>query len=172
MKKYLLCLLLIVSLLIAGCGKKDEVIEDDNTKFNPDDTVFTINGLEFRLDTEREYEGIKYTIASEFEERKLIGCVQYQYYQEEGPNLLFYRIFYYAGKSFEQARDDLGIDSSLKVIDGKTDKIAYKLVDDSDDKGTIHFYFVTKDGNTYAIQIASMYDIEEFETKVLKTIHF
>ena len=161
-------LMLAIGLFIlAGCGAKKEAEPVD-------ETLFKINGLEFHLDQEKEYKGMKYVISGDFKKAEYeigIPCIQYNYYQEDGTNLLFFRIFFYEGKTNEDAVKDLDL-GAITLTEGKTDNIEYKLYEEPRDDGTIHFYFVNKDNNTYVINFVSRYDIKDFEEKVMKTIKF
>ena len=138
-----------------------------------DDTHFSINGQEFELDTKKEFEGLKYKISKEFRELKFdvyTHYVQYDYLLEDG-NLLYYRVFHYTDKDADAAAQDLGLEN-YAFTDGKTDNVEYKYYAEPRNDGTMHFYFITKDTDTYVIHLASKYDIKEFEEKALKTIGF
>ena len=155
---------IVVGLLIMviGCGKK--VV---------DETLVEINENEFHLDKKMTFHDLEYTIVGEFKEVNNRNYVQYNYYQEDSSNLLFFRIFYYEGKTIDDASKDLGLDSGISYSDGKTDNIQYKsYFEPRDDGGTIHFYFINKDGNIYVLHFVSKYDIKDFEAKVLKSVKF
>lgn len=172
MKKILLCLFVIVAIFsITGCGCSKENKEEDKPEV-VDNTLVTINGLEFHLTKETAFKDLKYTIVEDFRELNFDHYVEYKYYQESGPNLLFFRVFYYEGKDFEASRKDLGLDDSFVFEDGKTNNIEYKMIDEHRTDGTIHFYFINKDNNTYVLHFASQYDIKDFETKVVNSVKF
>ena len=160
--KYLIIILCVV-ILITGCGKQVEEV---------DESLVTINGLEFHFDKDATYEMLNYKIISDFKSSSMNNYIQYSYHQEDGTNLLFFRIFYYSGKGIDYARKDLGIDDSLKLYDGNTKNIKYKIIDGKRDDGTIHFYFINKDDNLYVVNFVSKYDIREFESKVLESLKF
>ena len=139
-----------------------------------DEKSFKINNLKFLLDTEKEFEGIKYVISKDFREIKYdlySHYVQYDYLQKDETNLLYFRIFHYTDKDAAAAAKDLGIENPT-FSEGKTDNIEYKFYNEPRDDGTIHFYFITKDTETYALHFASRYDIRDFESKILKTVKF
>ena len=46
------------------------------------------------------------------------------------------------------------------------------MIDEHRTDGTIHFYFINKDNNTYVLHFASQYDIKDFETKVVNSVKF
>ena len=46
------------------------------------------------------------------------------------------------------------------------------MIDEERKDGTIHFYFINKDGNTYVLHFVSQNDIKDFESKVLNSIKF
>ena len=170
----LISLVLIVGLFVlTGCGAKNEG-EENNTEEPVDESLVKINELEFHLDKEEEFKGIKYAISEDFikaEHDISIPYIQYSYRQEDGTNLLFLRIFYYENKDNNYALNDLGKDENVTLVDGKTDNIEYKVYEEPrEDGGTIHFYFINKDGSTYAINFVSKYDIKDFENKVLNSI--
>ena len=173
--KYLLLIICIFSLL-TGCTSKKENNKKNNNKEEVkevDKTLFTINGYEFHLDKEASYEGLKYTISSDFTEGNHQNCIQYSYYPDDGGNnLLFFRVFYYEDKDESYIKNDLAIEGELTFKDGKTDNIEYKLYDENRKDGTIRFYFIYKDNKTYVVNFVSKYDIKDFETKVLDTLKF
>ena len=87
--------------------------------------------------------------------------------------MLFLRFFYYKGQGNDVALKDLGLEGDIELTDGSTENIEYKYyAKPRDDGGTIHFYFINKDGNTYAINFVSKYDINDFEEKVVKSLKF
>lgn len=170
MKKKLFLSLLIVLLcfVLVGCGSSSEEDNDDVK----DDSLVVINGLDFKLDQEKEYKGLKYIITGDFKENITDHYVEYRYYQEDGSNLLFYRVFFYEGKDNAYARQNLGIEDKFQFEDGKINDIEYKLIDEKRTDGTIHFYFINKNNNTYVLHFVSQHDIKDFESKVLNSIKF
>lgn len=162
--KKILVVLMIVLFAVIGCVKKEVSIEKDNL------SMVKINGTEFEINKETEFKDLEYTIVEDFRELIFDKYVQYEYRQEDNKNLLFFRVFYYKNKDNEAARKDLGIEDNLKYEDGKTDNIEYKMIDTHRTDGTIHFYFINKDEDTYVINFVSQYDIQDFENKVMKTI--
>ncbi|MBO4815853.1 MAG: hypothetical protein J5507_02760 [Clostridia bacterium] len=179
MKKIFLLVLVSIILIsglfiLTGCESKKEA-EGNNEQPTPvvDETLVEINGLEFHLDKETSFKDVKYTIVGDFKEANFDSYIQYYYYQEDSTNLLFFRIFDYGKKSNDDAIADLGLDSNITFTDGKTDNIEYKYyAEPRDDGGTIHFYFINKDGNLYVLHFVSKYDIKDFEDKVVKSINF
>ena len=138
-----------------------------------DETLVTINGIEFHLNKETSFKNINYTIVEDFKEVDHDRYIQYNYYQEDSTNLLFFRVFYYSNQGNDIAIKDLGLDSNISLTDGKTDNIEYKYyASPRDDGGTMHFYFINKDGDTYTLNFVSKYDIKDFEDKVVKSVKF
>ena len=138
-----------------------------------DESLVTINGLEFHLNKETSFKDLKYTIVEDFKESNMDRYIQYNYYPENQSNLLFFRIFYYKGQKNDYAIKDLGLESNITLTDGKTDNIEYKFYESPrDDGGTMHFYFINKDGDTYALSFISKNDIKDFEEKVIKSVKF
>ena len=183
MKEKILTLCLMVMMLVigiivlTGCGTKKEEEKgevkknEQQTSQSVDETLVKINGLEFHLNKEKMFKDIKYTIAEEFQEADHDRYIQYNYYQEDQTNLLFFRIFYYNNQGIDAAISDLGLDSSITFTDGKTNEIEYKYyASPRDDGGTIHFYFINNNGDTYVLNFVSKYDIKDFEDKVVKSI--
>ena len=164
----------VVGILIAvNSGDKEEPKKTVETPA-VDEKSFRINNLKFSLDTEKEFEGIKYTISKDFREVKhdlRTHYVQYDYLQKDDTNLLFFRIFHYTDKDAAAAAKDLGIENPT-FSEGKTDNVEYQFYNEPRDDGTIHFYFITKDSETYALHFASRYDVRDFESKILKTLKF
>ena len=177
MKKRSAALLLIsvMLLVLCSCGKA-EAPKDNGEKPSTDDKVFTVNGQEFRMDAEKSFSGINYSVPEDFKEvdhYEFTPYIQYNYLQEDSSNLLYFRIFYYEGKGNEAAIKDLGLQGEIKYTEGKTGDIDYQLyAEPRDDGGTMHFYFIHKDGDTYVLSFVSKYDIADFEKKVLNSLSF
>ena len=161
MKRKILFGLLIFVLLfmITGCGSIDK-------------TLVKVNGMELHIDKEKQFKDIKYTITDELREANFNQYVQYYLYQESGPNLLFFRIFFYKDKSYKDIRKDLAIDENLIEEKGRTDNVEYTFIDTKRTDGTIHFYIIDKDNTSYVINFVSQYDIKDFERIVLNSIKF
>ena len=174
-KKVIITSLLVIILtiglfILTGCGSKNNTEEKEEPV---DNTLIKINGLEFHLDKEKSFKNIKYMVSEEFKEADHDNYVQYNYYQEDQTNLFFYRIFYYENKGIDDAIADVGLDSNISLIDGKTDNIEYKFYEEPrDDGGTIHFYFILKGDDIYTLNLISKYDIKDFEQKVLNSVKF
>lgn len=177
---------------LAGCGKEkeaEETVPPESSDSTPpadvtpapapepvDEMAFTINGLEFRLDAEKTFEGLSYITSARFAEavhELHIPYVQYNFYQTDNTNLLYFRIFHYKGQGDADAIKDLGLEGQVTFTDFKTDSLEFRFyAQPRDDGGTIHFYFLSKDGDTYVLSFISLYDIQEFESKTLQTVHF
>ena len=172
--KYLLIFVFVI-ILFTGCTvkkKEDDTPKDDPKPVEVDETLFVINDLEFHFDTEKDFNGIKYTISKDLKEANHDQYIQYYLYQDSGPNLLFFRIFYYENKTHNDIRNDLGIDSSFTEEKGKTDNVEYSFIDEKRTDGTIHYYIIDKDNKSYLINFVSKYDIKDFEAKAMKYIKF
>ena len=174
-KKVFLSLFLILCLFITGCGcSKNKEVADDN--FVADESLFIIKDKEFHLDTDKEFESLKYKVSADFKEINNVTFaskyMQYNYQPEDSSNYFYFRIFYFKGKDIEYARKDLGIEDKFKYQDGHTDKIEYKMIDEERTDGTIHFYFINQDGNTFVLHFVSQNDIKDFENKALNSIKF
>jgi hypothetical protein len=180
MKKYLkiIAFLLVVTLLFTGCVKKKE---NENGKNDPeevnvvDETLIKIKDKEFHLDTDKVFEGLNYKTSKDFKEvnnaTPSSKYVQFNYQPEDSANYFYFRIFYYPGKDFEFVKNDFAL-NEFEFSDGKTDNIEYKLIDEGRTDGSIHYYFINKDGSTYVLNFISKNDIKDFERKVLKSIKF
>jgi predicted small lipoprotein YifL len=175
-KKIGLSLLVFLFLFtLTGCGGKEEKEEKkDNKKEETvvDNTLVKVNEIELHINKDKEFKGIKYTITDDLKEAKYDQYVQYYLYQDDGPNLLFFRIFYYENKAHKDIRKDLAIEDNLTEEKGKTDNIEYTFIDSKRTDGTIHFYIIDKGNISYAINFVSQYDIKDFENKVLNSIKF
>ena len=168
-KKLLLSMIIIVGLLIfTGCGKPKNESNDNSTNNN----IVKVNGIDLHLNKEKEFNGIKYTITDHLKEVNHDQYVQYYLYQDSGPNLLFFRIFYYENKSHDDIRKDLAIDSNLIEEQGKTNIVEYNFIDTKRTDGTIHYYIIDKDNISYVINFVSQYDIKNFEKIVMDSIYF
>lgn len=173
-KKYIILLLLLCTFtLFTGCTNNKKATKKEEKKEVVDPTLVKINDLEFHLKKETSYKNLKYTIVEDFQETIMSRYIQYKYNQEDGTNLLFFRIFVYDGKSIDEVRTDLGIDASITTTDGKNKNLEFKkLVTPRDDGGTMNFYFITKDNTVYAVSFISKYDIKDFEEKVVNSLYF
>lgn len=161
--------------VLVGCGSNSNNEENKEIAAEEtvvDETLVKINNLEFHLDKEAKFKDIKYTIVGDFKEAEHERYIQYNYYQEDQTNLLFFRIFYYNKQGIEDALKDLGIEGEIDFTDGKTDNLEYKYYAEPKDDGTIHFYFINHDEDTYTINFVSKYDIKDFEEKVIKSLEF
>lgn len=187
-KKVFIILILVIVialglLVLSGCENKDKTKENEvekteneeiqNIPVVADESLVKINDLEFHLDKESTFKDMKYVVVGDFKEANLDRYVQYNYYQEDNTNLLYFRIFYYEGKSVEEVINDLGIEGETIFTDGQTERLEYKLLEDPrDDGGTIHYYFINKDDSIYVLNFVSKYDIKDFENKVVSTVKF
>ena len=167
MKKRFYLIILILSLfIVTGCDKEDNKNTNYNTGNPVDENLFKIKEKEFHLDTEKEFESLKYKVSNEFREINNLTpaskYMQYNYQPEDESNYFFFRIFYYENKDFAFVRKDLGI----------ADNIEYKLIDEERTDGIIHLYFISKEGSTYVIHFVSQNDIKDFETKTLNSLKF
>lgn len=181
-KKILLSILLVVTLFtITGCGstKKEENKNNNNNKKEEvvDPTLFKIKDTEFHIDTDREFEGIKYKTSSGFKEidnfTPSSKYMQYNYQPEGSSNYFYFRILYYKGKNIDFAKKDyLGEEDNFEYKDVTINNIEYKMIDEERTDGTIHHYFVTRNGNTYILSFISQNDIKDFENKTLNSIGF
>jgi len=178
MKNKILLCLLIVGLLftITSCNTSKK---DDNNNENEviDKTLFTIKDKEFHLDTDREFEGLKYKISSEFREIDNVTptstYMQYNYQPDNSSNYFYFRILFYKGKDIDFAKNDyIGSEKQYEYKDVKINDIEGKMIDEERDDGTIHHYFINKDGNTFIVDFISQNDIKDFENKVLDSISF
>ena len=172
-KKIILSIIVILTLFtITGCGNTKKESNNKVKEITVDEKLVKVNGIELHLDKEKEFKGIKYTITDDLKEANNDQYIQYYLYQDSGPNLLFFRIFYYEGKSHENIRNDLSIESSLSEEKGKTANVEYSYIDTKRSDGTIHYYIIDKDDISYVINFVSQYDIKDFEKKVLNSIKF
>lgn len=162
--KKIICLLLVTLLITVGCNNVKNELSNKS--------IVKVNGIELHLDKEKVFKDIEYTITDDLKEANFDQYVQYYLYQESGPNLLFFRIFFYNNKTHDYIRNDLAIDKNLVEENGKTDNIEYKYIDTKRTDGTIHFYIIDKDNTSYVINFVSQYDIKDFEKKVLNSIKF
>lgn len=174
-KKIILSVLVFLSLfIITGCGKKEENKKEKEVK---DKSVFTIKDKEFKLDTDKEFEGLKYKTSSEFKEVDNVTpsstYMQYNYQPEGSSNYFYFRILCYKDKDIEFAKNDyLGNEEQFEYEDVKINNIEYKKIDEKRTDGTIHHYFITKDNKTFILSFISQNNIKDFESKVLDSIEF
>ena len=173
MKKKIVLIIFAVILLftITGCGNTKKEL-DNNKKEIVDESLVKVNEVELHINKEKEFKGIKYTITDDLKEAVFDQYVQYYLYQDSGPNLLFFRIFYYEGKTHNYIRKDLAVDSSLPEENGKTDNVNYTYIDTKRTDGTIHYYIIDSGKKSYVINFVSKYDIKDFEEKVLNSVKF
>ena len=176
-KKLIISILLLVALFtITGCGNKEESSEKKEEKV-VDKTLFKIKDKEFHLDTDKEFQGIKYKVSKDFKEIDNYTpssiYMQYYYQPENSSNYFYFRILFYKGKDINFAKEDyIGNEEEFELKDVKINDIEYKMIDEERTDGTIHHYFVTKDGNTFILSFISQNDIKDFEEKELNSISF
>ena len=176
-KKVLLCFFIILALCtITGCGSTKEEKNSEKEKI-VDKTLFKIKDKEFHLDTDKEFEGLKYKTSSEFKEINNITpsstYMQYNYQPANSSNYFYFRILCYKGKDIEFAKNDyVGNEEQFEYKDVTINNIDYKMIDEERTDGTIHHYFVTKDEKTFIIDFISQNDIKDFENKILNSISF
>ena len=173
----ILVIIIIALFTITGCKttKKDDNNKEENEVV--DKTLFKIKDKEFHLDTDKEYKGLKYKTSSEFKEIDNLTLsstyMQYSYQPDNSPNYFYFRILYYKGKNIDFAKNDyVGNEEQFEYKDVTINNIDYKMIDEERTDGTIHHYFITKDGNTFIIDFISQNDIKDFENKVLDSISF
>ncbi len=177
-KKILLYLLVIMSLItFVGCGTEEKEADSKKEEKVVDKTLFKIKDKNFHLDTDKEFEGLKYKISSEFKEVNNFTpsstYVQYNYQPENSSNYFYFRIFYYKGKSLDFAKNDyVGNEKQYEYKDIKINDIEYKMIDEERVDGTIHHYFIVKDGSTYVLSFISQNDINKFESMILDSVKF
>ena len=128
--------------MITSCGSNPEPI---------DESLITINNLEFHLDKNTSFKDIKYITSESFKEVDMNNYIQYNYLDDNSTNLFFFRIFFYQGKDLSYIKNDLAIDETLELVDGKNANLDYKLIDTKRTDGTIHFYIINKDNTTYVV---------------------
>lgn len=180
-KKFLLgVLVLFIILTITACGSTTQ----ENNKKNKnkkkeivDKTLFVIKDKEFHLDTDKEFEGLKYKTSSEFKEINNVTpssvYMQYNYQPDNSSNYFYFRILFYQGKDIDFAKNDyIGNEEQFEYEDININGIESKMIDEKRTDGTIHHYFITKDKNTFIIDFISQNDIKNFENKVLDSISF
>lgn len=171
MKKLLLYFILLISIFtIVGCGSKNEEVKKDNEEKEVDKSIVKVNGVELHINKDKEFKGIKYTITDDLKEAIYDQYIQYNLYQDDGTNLLFFRIFYYEKKDHDYIRKDLAIDSNLEEVKGKNNYVEYSFIDTKRTDGTMHFYIIDKDNISYVINFVSKNDINDFEKVVLNSI--
>ena len=177
-KKILIVLLMIITLLtITGCETTKKETTKKKEKEVVDETLFKIKDKEFHLDTDKEFEGLKYKTSSEFKEvnnfTQSSTYMQYNYQPENSSNYFYYRILFYKGKDIDFAKEDyIGNEDQFEYKDVKINNIEYKMIDEERTDGTIHHYFINRDGNTYIIDFISQNNIKDFENKALNSIEF
>ncbi len=162
-----------------GCGKTTtiETTKTEKKEKVVDKTLFKIKGKEFHLDTDKEFKGLKYTVSKDFKEVNNITYsseyMQYNYQPDDEENYFYLRILYYEGKDINFAKNDyIGEEEQFEYKDVKINDIDAKMIDEGRTDGTIHHYFITKDGNTFIVDFISQNDIKDFEEKVLESIKF
>ena len=177
-KKILIILLVVIALCtITGCGSKKEEENKKEENVVVDESLFKIKDKEFHLDTDKEFEGLKYKTSKDFKEIDNFTpssiYMQYNYQPEYSSNYFYFRILCYKGKDIEFAKNDyVGNEEQFEYKDVSINNIDYKMIDEERTDGTIHHYFITKDGKTFIIDFISQNDIKDFEAKVMDSISF
>ena len=179
MKKILTILFVFIAVIAltgCSCSRKNNKNEGNKTE---DNRIF-VDGIEFTLDTDKEFNGLTYKMDSKITETNPYtdpkSAVQRQYiYRKEtdNSNKITIRMFYYKDKTVEYALNDLGKGTDTSVLfTVEAEHMSLKMFDVGQEKGTGHFYFATNNNDVIAIQIGSYSDIKQFEAAFLKTLKF
>ena len=68
MKKFLLLFILVISLILTGCGKKTDELASNEV---------ILEGIKYTLNQDDNEYGIKYKVASNFRKTSLINAINY-----------------------------------------------------------------------------------------------
>lgn len=183
-------LLLVMLLIITGCGANDKSNSTNNSK------EYNIDGIKIKLDSEDTISGMKFKTSKSFDKRSGASATVYNLYYDDNKdkydssNLAFSLSIkaniMQTESSIENDINKLNTNSSLKNISREQKTIngitwEYITLDNyyetgSDDYFKNHSYYYEKyDGKyytTYIIQFNKVDNMEEFENDFIKNIVF
>ena len=177
MKKILTILFVFVAVIaLTGCSCSRK----ENKENKKEDNRILVDGIEFVLDTDKEFNGLTYKIDSKITETNPYTpsntAVIRQYIYKvtgENSNKITIRMFYYKDKTIEYALNDLGRGTDTSILfTVEAEHMSLKMFEEQQDKGSGHIYFATNNNDVIAIQIGSYSDIKQFEAAFLKTLKF
>ena len=161
MKKFLLLFILVISLILTGCGKKTDELASNEV---------ILEGIKYTLNQDDNEYGIKYKVASNFRKTSLINAINY--YSENINDRAYFviRIFHYKDKSIDYAIKDSTTEYDKKY-ETKIDNLDYTVVHFINyTKADVNIYYHKHKNDVYAFVFTSGIDLTRLEDIFLKSI--
>ena len=167
MKKILL-LLIIFSLFLVGCGKKEDKKKDELAS---DEVI--LENIKYKLDQEDSEYGIKYKIASNFRKTVLPNAINYFSEKINGSSYFVVRIYHYVDKDLEDSIkwsvDEFDKREAVSVGDREYTKIHFVNYN----KAETNLYFYGKQRKEYYVFVfTSSLDLSRLEEIFLTNVSF
>ena len=168
MRKKVILLLMIVCLLLVGCGKKEEKGEVEL----PNDEVILEN-IKYKLDQDDSEYGIKYKVASNFRKNVLINAVNYFSENINDSPYFVIRIYHYTDKNLEESIkwsvEDYDKREEVKVGDREYTKVHF--INYNKAETNLYFYEKAKK-EFYVFVFTSSLDLSRLEEIFLNGVSF
>lgn len=161
MKKFLLLFIIVISLILTGCGKKTDELASNEV---------ILEGIKYTLNQDDNEYGIKYKVASNFRKTSLINAINY--YSENINDRAYFviRIFHYKDKSIDYAIKDSTTEYDKKY-ETKIDNLDYTVVHFINyTKADVNIYYHKHKNDVYAFVFTSGIDLTRLEDIFLKSI--
>lgn len=161
MKKFLLLFIIVISLILTGCGKKTDELASNEV---------ILEGIKYTLNQDDNEYGIKYKVASNFRKTSLINAINY--YSENINDRAYFviRIFHYKNKSIDYAIKDSTTEYDKKY-ETKIDNLDYTVVHFINyTKADVNIYYHKHKNDVYAFVFTAGIDLTRLEDIFLKSI--
>lgn len=170
MKRKLLICLLLVLLLVTGCGKKESASKEKKESLAKDEVV--LEDIKYKLDQEDSEYGIKYKIASNFRKSVMINAVNYFSENIDESPYFVIRIYQYPNKDIEYAIKD-----SVETVEKREqvtigDKEYTKVYFTNYNGAHTNLFYYTHNKTTYTFVFTSGIDLSRLENIFLENISY
>ncbi len=163
MKKKFFLIIFLSLVLIAGCGRKDELASDE----------VILENIKYKLDHDDEEYGIKYKIASNFRKSVLVNAVNYFSENINDSPYFVVRIYHYTDKNLEESIkwsvEEYDKREEVKVGDRDYTKIHFVNYNGAE----TNLYFYGKGPKEYYVFVfTSSLDLSRLEEIFLNGVNF
>lgn len=166
MKKYLICILLIMVIFISGCGKKDNEEKNNQPKENENIEV-KVEDLTIKLNSKRDYKDMSFMIPGDAQDMNIGTYFMADYMN--GTDFIFrLAIYYNENKTIEDTMGGL-TSKGNKTING----IKWYLYDDVSQNGEdVITYVCEHNKSAYSITFIHVKNIDSFIDAFMNTVKF
>ena len=169
MKRKIFIGLILVLLLVTGCGKKQAPKEKKDT-LAKDEVV--LENIKYKLDQDDEGYGLKYKIASNFRRSNMINAINYFSEEIDGSSYFVIRIYEYPNKDIEYAIKD-SVETVEKREEVKVGDKEYTKVYFTNYNGAkTHLFYYTYNKTTYTFVFTARIDLSRLENIFLTNIKY